>query len=700
MRSLLTIVILFFSSLTYGQYTIDTYAGDGVTGYLDSTTSKSQFNRPVGITSDDKGNVFICDFRNHCIRKISSTGDVTTIAGTPRSSGYVDGSGSIAKFNQPGGICLDDAGNIYVTDNFNHRIRKIDTNNNVTTIAGDGSQGYIDSTGTNARLNIPRDIDYDPLDKSLYFVDRNHVIRRIDSNNKVSTFAGTGISGLTDGAKNTAQFFNPASVEITLDGSLIIADKDNHVIRMINANDTVSTIAGDGVAGFIDASGANARFNRPINTSVDKVGNIYVTDFSNYRIRKIDTNNNVTTIAGDGTKGFQNGDALTAKLGEVFDIEIIEDQILFTDAFSERIRRLCSPTFDTIKVSSCNTYLSPSGRVMNASNDFSDTILNMVGCDSIIWIQLTINNSSFDTLTIDQCDMYISPSGMVFTASSNFSDTVSNSVGCDSIIWIQLTINNSFDTLIVNECNEYVSPSGMIFTNSSNFSDTIFNTVGCDSIMWIELTIDNDSYDTLIVSECNEYVSPSGMVYTASSNFSDTIPNAVGCDSIIQIELTIDTVNTEIRKDSSMLISIADTNLNTFQWIDCSNDSIILGETMNNFSANTNGDYAVIVTNNLGCVDTSECFNIMLVGLLKYSLADNGIIVFPNPSSNLLNVRLNRIFNQTNIVIRKITGEPVLKQTFNLKRSYTINHNLSSGVYMLEVRIDNKNIVYKKFMVR
>ncbi len=381
--------IIIACSALFSQYNIQTAAGTGVAGHNDGNVINAQFNRPVGITSDVLGNVFIADFRNHCIRKITPNGIVSTIAGSPGNSGFADGNGSNARFNQPGGICVDNLGNIYVTDNFNHRIRKIDINNNVTTVAGNGRQGYVDSTGLQSSLNIPRDICYSRFNGKLYFPDRNNVVREYDPRtDRVSTFAGSGIPGFINGSSRIARFDFPSSIDIDINGNFIIADKDNHAIRRIDSNGIVSTIAGNGLAGYVNGLTGLSQFNQPVNASIDSLGNIYVTDFSNYRIRKINASGTVTTIAGDGIMGFANGIGTNSRIGEVFDLEIVNrNTIYFTDASNERIRSINNLTTTDATIENLNysieVFPNPASSIIyiraNTNSPISFEIRNTMG---------------------------------------------------------------------------------------------------------------------------------------------------------------------------------------------------------------------------------------------------------------------------------------------------------------------------------
>ncbi len=265
------------------------FAGSFTAGNVDNTTGLSaRFRHPAGLAIDATGNIFVADQNNHQIRKITPAGAVTTIAGNG-STGSADGTGAAGKFNSPAGVAVDASGNIYVADYNNNKIRKITPANVVTTVAGGGvngtTAGMTDGSGTAALFNHPMGVAVD-ASGNIYVGDRgNHKIRKITSAGVVTTLAGTGTPGYANGTGTTAMFDSPNHLMVDVSGNVFAADENNNVIRKITPSGVVTTFAGNGSATLID--GLNPGFNRPYGITKGSSGNLYVADCYNHRVRKL-----------------------------------------------------------------------------------------------------------------------------------------------------------------------------------------------------------------------------------------------------------------------------------------------------------------------------------------------------------------------------------------------------------------------------
>ena len=283
-------------------YAFTTFAGSGVagSGNTDGLGTAASFKDPSGVTVDTSGNIYVADLNNHKIRKITPAGLVSTFAGSG-IPGSVDGSGTDAFFNGPADIALDASGNLFVADAGNHKIRKITPLGVVTTVAGSGTIGSTNGTGIAASFNYPCGVAVD-ASGNLFVADRdNNKIRKITPAGVVTTFAGSGSSGSLEGTGTAASFSSPEGVAIDTSGNIFVADTRNAKIRKVTPSGVVTTFTGSGSGGSTDGSGTAASFNSPQDLIVDGGGNVFVADsnnFDNHKIRKITSAAVVTTIAG------------------------------------------------------------------------------------------------------------------------------------------------------------------------------------------------------------------------------------------------------------------------------------------------------------------------------------------------------------------------------------------------------------------
>ncbi len=243
--------------------------------------------RLLGVAVDSAGNIYAVDY-NSTIRKITPNGVVTTLAGRAEVTGSADGPGSVARFNNPQGVAVDGAGNVYVADWANHTIRKITPAGEVSTLAGlAGVSGGSDGTGNVARFNFPWGVAVDGSGYVYVGDYRNHTIRKISPDGQTSTLAGSAMApGSNDGLGNAARFVNPSGVAVDGRGNVYVADYNNSTLRKITPEGMVSTLGGKpGLSGSEDGPGSMARFNKPQGVAVDGAGNLYVADTQNHTIR-------------------------------------------------------------------------------------------------------------------------------------------------------------------------------------------------------------------------------------------------------------------------------------------------------------------------------------------------------------------------------------------------------------------------------
>jgi DNA-binding beta-propeller fold protein YncE len=287
-------LLLFFCFITRAQQVTTV---TGFAGFADGTLATAQFSSPRGICADQTGTIlYVADSGNNLIRKIDLNANfVSTIAGS--TEGYADGIGTSAQFYRPVGVCLDSNGFLFVAEALNHKIRKIDlTTNTVTTFAG-STQGYANGTGTTAKFNNPTGICIDTnnnLYVSEYFGNK---IRKITPTRQVTNYAGSGLATFADGIGTAASFYSPLALCSDAQNNIYVSDSFNSKIRKIEPNGMVTTITGiDG--GYIDGTLSQAKFIIPDGICIDSNNNLYVNDLNN-KIRKIDLNAGIVSTLLD-----------------------------------------------------------------------------------------------------------------------------------------------------------------------------------------------------------------------------------------------------------------------------------------------------------------------------------------------------------------------------------------------------------------
>ena len=340
-----------------GGATIETVAGNGMASFSgdgSAATSAAIYN-PNGVTVDSAGNLYIGDSNNNRIRRVDASGNISTIAGTGTNGFNGDGGAATsARLDFPSRLVVDSAGNLYFADENNHRIRRVDTSGNISTVAGTGAGGILGSFGgdggpaTSAAFRFPKSVALDSAG-NLYIADyNNHRIRKVDASGNISTIAGTGTFGFSgDGGQATAaMLYSPTGVTLDSAGNLYIADTNSHRIRKVDPAGIISTIAGTGTPGFSgDGGPANAaQLNWPRIVALDGAGNLYITDSQNHRIRKVDASGTISTVAGTGTGGFS-GDGSAPTSAQInaprsIAVDSASRYIYIADTSNNRIRRI------------------------------------------------------------------------------------------------------------------------------------------------------------------------------------------------------------------------------------------------------------------------------------------------------------------------------------------------------------------------
>ena len=322
----LQLALLFLAHCNLGVFAqtgiIRTCLGPGVPAKGDPATAQT-IDRPSGVAPDGAGGFYVASWSQNRVYRVVADLGITLIAGTGTPGfGGDGGPAAAAQLNRPRRVAADGAGNVYIVDYGNHRIRKVTTAGIISTVAGNGKPGFSGDGGpaTAAELNSPRDVAVDAAG-NLYIADSNNQrIRKVTAAGVISTVAGNGARGFSgDGASATAaQLGDPDAVAIDGAGNLYSAETYNHRVRRITPSGVISTVAGNGSAGFSGDGGpaTPAQLSVPSGVAVGPDGDLDIVDFGNQRIRRVTRSGIIETMAGDGTQGFR-GDGGTAAAAQL-----------------------------------------------------------------------------------------------------------------------------------------------------------------------------------------------------------------------------------------------------------------------------------------------------------------------------------------------------------------------------------------------
>lgn len=294
------LLCIFFSLSKLSAQNVTTFAGSGLPGSDDGVNTTATFNYPKDLVFDVVGNAYVVDYYNHKIRKITPSGEVTTFAGSG-TPGDNDEIGVLASFKFPTGITIDSNGNLFVADRGNRKIRKITPLGEVSVFAGTGVYGNNNGQALLATFGTLNDLAFDNLGN--LFVVEDYLIRKISQAGVVSNFVGSGIYGNINGVGSLASFNLIYGIDIDSLNDIYVSDSGNHSIRKVTPNGIVTTIAGTGSYGNNNGIGTLASFFYPAKLQVASDGNIYVADSNNHTIRLISSNGLVSTFAGSWISG-------------------------------------------------------------------------------------------------------------------------------------------------------------------------------------------------------------------------------------------------------------------------------------------------------------------------------------------------------------------------------------------------------------
>jgi len=375
---------------------ITTVAGNGTNRYGGDggAATNASLNDPTGVVLDGSGNLYIADRSNQRVRKMDPNGIITTVAGNGATNFSGDGGAATnAGLYYPSGVGLDAAGNLYIGDQGHYRIRKVDTNGIITTVAGNGTSGYAGNGGqaTSAKLAQTAGVALDGAGNLFIAGLNDNVVRKVDINGIITTVAGTGVAGPFSGdggAATSATLDDPYDVALDASGNLYIADSGDYRIRKVNPSGVINTVAGSsGPFGFFYGDGGaatNAGLYWPSGVVLDFFGNLYMADSLHNRIRKVDTNGIITTVAGGATQGYS-GDGGAATAAGLFDPSGVtldaSGNLYIADTANNRIREVHFAGYPTLTLTNVST---------NNAGNYTVVVTSPYGCVTNLIATLTV----------------------------------------------------------------------------------------------------------------------------------------------------------------------------------------------------------------------------------------------------------------------------------------------------------------------
>jgi len=492
--SIICVALFAIVDKSYPQTTWDairTIAGNGTSGFSGDggPAVDAKIYYPYNVAVDAGGNIYIADTYNHRIRKIDTSGNISTIAGT--GTGYYNGDNILAtsaQLNGPADVEVDSDGNIYIADTKNYRIRKINTSGYISTVAGNGSYGFSGdgNLAILAKLSDPTGIDIDS-DGNIYIADMlNHRIRKVDvSSGNIYTIAGGGTVYYEDGILATnAGLYQPSDVEIDNTGNIYIADSKTHRIRKIATDEKIYTVAGTRYSGFEGDNGpaTSARINNPLGITLDSSGNLYISDTGNQRIRKVGTDNIITTIAGDGATGFGGdyGNPLYASFNSPRGIVIKNNsELILADSYNNRIRKIFAapgvpPVLDFVGSQNVDEDGTLDVNISASDSDGDSIILSSSNLPSFVSFVDYGNGTGLLTITPGSDDIGVHE-GIVITANDGyFSDADTISITVNNVLPPDAP-QNVMVYAGINEVNLSWSPNNEKYILQYNIYRSIYN---------------------------------------------------------------------------------------------------------------------------------------------------------------------------------------------------------------------------------
>jgi hypothetical protein len=662
MKKLIALLSLAFYVNTNAQI-ITTVVGNGTATFAgdNGQATAASLSLPKGVVFDASGNMYIVDENNNRVRKVNTSGVITTVAGNATQGfGGDNGPATAASLYTPTGMTIGAAGNLVIADEDNFCIRSVNSAGTIKTIAGQGgAPGFSGDGGqaTAATLIRPYATEYDAAG-NLYITDtQNNRIRKVSTTGIITTIAGTATGGYAgdNGPATAAELNSPLALAFDTVGNLYIADAANNCVRMINTAGVISTFAGTGTAGYNGdgVQATSAQLNNPVGLVFDAYGNLFISDGNNSRIRKVDGGTGIiSTIAGSGVAGYSGdgGLATAAELhipvGMAFDAS---GNLYFADASNNRIRKITAACRVIIK--GTTDLCSGQGTVLTAS-----------GASSYTW---SANAGSVNTNTIG-----VSPtSNTTYTLySSGATCTGTNTVTVN--VTATPTITISGDTVLCTGTGTTLTGSGSTsYTWSANAGSVTTNTAA----------ISPTATDTYTLTGIN------GNCTNSSAVTVTVIPSPV-----------ITSLSDTVCSGSQGTLSVS--GASTYSWSPTPDFGNSSGSTILSTPTVTTV-YMVTGTATNSCVGTTTVaivVNQCTLGIDGFNKQNAAFQIYPNPAQNNFTVETTSTGKQT-LYVFDINGNQILSQTFIGKSLVDIS-NLSAGVYSIGIT-NNNGLINKRLVI-
>ncbi len=789
----LILLLLVIAAPGFGQV-INTIAGNGTAVYGGDSgpATAAGFVQPWGIAVSPTGNKYISDFSDNRIRKVSTTGVISTLAGTG-TGGYSGDAGAAvsAKINSPRGLALDVAGNLYIADQNNHVIRRVTPSGIISTFAGTGVSGYTGDGGSalGARLSYPQAVAVD-RNGNILITDLNYVVRKVNSSGIISTIAGTaGISGYTGdgGAATAATFATPYGICTDTAGNIYVADNGNHVIRRINSAGIISTYCGNGTPGYTGDGGAAiaAQLNYPMGVVADSAGNLYIGDESNNVVRHITRAGIISTLAGTGVSGYSGdrGMAILAKLSLPTGVSCDgQGNVYVVDHGNYVVRKIDltnrAPAFTA--GASAHIVMCESAPALNIDSLLAIRDSNLNQTETWSRIVAPHHGTATGSYAVASTDSIVTPLGFSYRPTVGYSGTDSFKIkisdgALSNSIMIYVTVNPTpplspiggpayactgrLDTLTdtasggvwaAQNGNVIISSSTGVVGGIAPGIDTVFYSkvmAGCTNSVSRIITVYPTS--TSIVGEtitCKDHsitltASPAGGVWTATDTLATinsgglidaihpgfdtmvyTITNACGVfsaqhpvtinDIVIPYVLITATPGSVIPPGATDTLTVStpgSTGIFTYQWQ--KNGLDIPGATNGSYISNAFAD-----NDSITCIVYNHPCTYYAFGWIYIIISDAGVTstnmpgialhLMPNPNSGAFTLQgtLPGAATQARIQVANMLGQTVYTdvadvQNGELKKQIIIGNELPEGMYLVHL-ITNDGSAVVRFVIQ